>query len=66
MRLGYEKSMSVKVEIVEEPRMENFIEEMEKKLNELHNKGLKTDVKFSTSQDTGEFLYTAMIIASKN
>ena len=58
--------MDVKIEIVEESRMENFIVEMEKKLNKHHNEGLKTDVKFSTSREEGEFLYTAMIIATKN
>ena len=58
--------MSVKIEIVEEIYIKNFIEEMEKKLNELHNIGLKTDVKFSTSQGDGETIYSAMIIVSKN
>ena len=59
--------MGVKVEIVEDLYVEKFIAKMEIKLNELHNNGLKTDVKFSTAIGTdNDILYTAMIIASKN
>ena len=60
--------MGVKVMIVQNVDAEKFMASMENNLNEFHNKGFKTDIKFTTSQLDGDevTIYTAMIIASEN
>ena len=59
--------MVVEIRIVQDWDADEFITKLVMRLDELHKKGLKTDVKFSTAIGSDDkTLYSAMIIVSRN